>query len=145
MERSDWTLLVIAAAAPHSLDPVQLQKCLFLLGKNCPQVLTTPFYNFRPYNFGPFDSAVYLDAEHLETQGRIAISRPAWRNWGEYSITPAGIERVEWLRRTEVNALLWEYLCRLVEWARSLSFESLVRTIYQHYPEFRENSVFREG
>jgi hypothetical protein len=144
MERADWTLLTVAAARPYSLDPVQLQKCLFLLGKNCPAVLTAPFYNFQPYNFGPFDVAVYQDAERLEAQGRISIFRPQWRKWGEYSIAPAGMQRVERLRREELDTRIWDYLKRLVEWARSLSFESLVRTVYHHYPEFRANSVFRE-
>ena len=144
MERADWTLLAIDAAGARGLDPVQLQKCLFLLGRNCPQIPADNYYNFEPYNYGPFDIAVYQDAEGLARQGFISIQRPAWRKWGEYFITPPGAQRCQALRDAEVDPSVWQYLKRLVEWAQSLSFDGLITAIYQHYPEFRANSVFHD-
>jgi len=144
MERADWTLLVISTAAPNSLDPVQLQKSVFLLGKNCPQIVGDGFYNFQPYNFGPFDVRVYQDAEDLQVRGYVAIHRPQWRSWGEYATTAAGDERATRIFREDPTARsVSEYIHRLVPWVRGLSFETLIKTIYEHYPEFRENSVFR--
>jgi hypothetical protein len=143
MQRSDWTLLVIAAAAPNSLDPVQLQKSLFLLGKNCPQVVAHDFYNFQPYNYGPFDVRVYQDAEGLQLEGHVSINRPQWRSWGDYTITPAGKEAAARLLAEQPAQASWEYINKLVAWVRGLAFKTLVKTIYEHYPEFQQNSVFR--
>ena len=36
-----------------------------------------------------------------------------------------------------------EYISRVFQWVRALSFEQLVRAIYAQYPEMKENSVFR--
>jgi len=36
------------------------------------------------------------------------------------------------------------YLREVVPWAQSLSFNELVRAIYEAYPEPRANSVFRD-
>src|SRR5439155_6656754 len=53
--RSAWVLLALLAAEGHSLTPVQLQKCLFLLGSRRPKDVGRDFYHFRPYDYGPFD------------------------------------------------------------------------------------------
>jgi len=37
-----------------------------------------------------------------------------------------------------------DYLKRLVCWARSLSFEHLIRAVYEAYPETRVKSIFRD-
>ncbi len=144
MERIDWTLLVIDAAGSHGIDPVQLQKCLFLLGRNCPQIPAENYYHFQPYNYGPFDITIYQDAEMLQRQGFVSIQKTAWRKWAEYFVTPQGKERAQALKTNEVGPEVSGYLQRLVDWARGLSFEELIKTIYAHYPEFRANSVFRD-
>ena len=36
------------------------------------------------------------------------------------------------------------YIVKLATWIRCMKFSELVSTIYQHYSETRENSVFRE-
>ncbi|MEO6022952.1 MAG: hypothetical protein ABIP64_07525, partial [Burkholderiales bacterium] len=76
MEARDWTLLVLAKAG--ELQPVQLQKSLFLLGRNLNehQLATGNFYNFEAYDYGPFSSGIYADAEMLEQGKLIIIKRP---------------------------------------------------------------------
>lgn len=135
MRRSDWTLLVLAAADGDSLTPVQLQKCLFLLGENVD--VGTEYYAFAPYHYGPFDSAVYHDAETMAREGLVSITRGRVR---EFSATPAGVAQC---RSLGADAGTREYVRQLVHWARSLSFQEIVRAVYDRYPSMRENSIFR--
>src|SRR5437764_1032670 len=88
MNRADWNLLVLAAAGGESLSPVQYQKALFLVSRNLPEeVLGGPLYNFEPYNYGPFDPAVYHDAIRLVAQ-RLAVISKSPRGWTQYEATP---------------------------------------------------------
>lgn len=143
LKREDWTLLTLAAAEGQTLTPVQLQKCLFLLGKAKPEAVGNHFYNFTPYNYGPFDRQVYIDADRLAAEGLATITggSSSTGRWNEYAITPAGMTRVRDLQPKAGPA--WDYVRRVVEWARQLTFQQLVRAIYARYPEFRVNSVFQ--
>jgi hypothetical protein len=140
LKREEWALLAIAAAKGERLQPVQLQKVLFLLGKELPGAVGKDYYHFTPYNYGPFDSQAYADAEALAAEGLVSIERPC--RWAEYAATPAGLRRATELATD--NHPAWAYLQRVVEWARGLSFKALVRAIYAAYPEFRANSVFQD-
>jgi hypothetical protein len=143
MKREDWTLLVIAAAKRPGLSPVQLQKSLFLLGEELdPAELGDSFYEFAPYNYGPFDVAVYQDAERLADEGLVAITRTAERRWALYESTGDGAAKAKSLR-TEASSHAVEYLDRVVAWVQRLSFHDLVRAIYAQFPEYRANSVFQ--
>lgn len=142
MNRKDWTLLAIATAKTKGLSPVQLQKTLFLLGKEMSDaVARTGFYDFEPYHYGPFDRAVYTDAVQLAKGGEVEITQRAGENWNSYVATRDGEIRASWLAR-EVPAAV-AYLDRLVEWVQSQSFQGLVTAIYAKYPEMRANSVFQ--
>jgi len=81
MERADWALVVIDAAKPKSLEPVHLQKILFLLDKNLkPKHLKVDrFYRFRPYDYGPFCSDIYGDVEALAESGLVQATPAQWR------------------------------------------------------------------
>jgi uncharacterized protein len=140
MTRKDWTLLVIAAAGGHSLSPVQLQKALFLLGENLQ--LGAGFFHFTPYDYGPFDSAVYSEAEGLEREGLVRIETPPY-SYREYRATDEGRARAEALRPQLAEGVAG-YVDQVVTWVRSRSFNDLVRAIYQAYPKMKANSVFRE-
>lgn len=141
MNREDWTMLVIAAAGGKPLSPVQLQKCLFLLGKTFGDRIGTDYYEFVPYLYGPFDAQVYEDAKALSSKGYVALEPSASGRWIEYAATPAGMERAQTIK-TEVDGRIAEYVENLVGWAQRLSFQDLLRAIYQKFPEFKENSVF---
>ena len=138
--RTDWTLLAIDAADGAALSPVQLQKALFILGAEMPQSLGEGFYEFRPYNYGPFTGEIYTDAEQLADQGLVRITR---HRWNEYSITPEGQSQAV-LCRKRADSHATEYLKRVVAWARTLSFEDLLRSVYARYPKMREKSIFED-
>lgn len=138
----DWTLMAIASAK-RPLQPVQLQKSLFLLARNLSrEKLKTPvFYSFDAYDYGPFCSSVYSDSEALEAQGLVAIQRPPESRFKMYSIKEAGAERAADTRRVlDLDAL--KYLDTVVSFTQSLSFNQLVKSIYNAYPEMKANSVF---
>lgn len=143
MTRKDWTLLVIAAAG-GPVSPVQLQKILFLLSENLgPERLRVErFYDFQPYDYGPFDGEIYSDAESLEAEGLVTIEVPLNQRYREYCATPAGHELAQ-TYRLRLDAAVREYLTHVVTWVRSLSFNALVQAIYKKYPRMATNSVFR--
>lgn len=141
MNRKDWLLLVIAAADGQELTPAQLQKTAFLLAEKQRDAVSDDFYEFEPYHFGPFCLDVYRDAETLENQGLIAIHINRTGRWQEYRATVDGLNRAVVLKEsTNENAV--QFIQNLVVWARSLSFQELIKHIYQKYPDFRRNSVF---
>lgn len=146
IKRSDLALLVIAAATPRAIQPVQIQKALFLLGKNLPtdRLPVESPYEFRPYDYGPFSSTVYGDAEELAKDGLIEIGDSSWGRYKVYSATPAGADRARAIGESltpEVRA----YVQDLVKWVCSLSFRQLVREVYRLYPDMKVNSVFDEA
>src|SRR5215218_3201395 len=97
--KKDWTLLAIALAGGQPLSPVQLQKSVFLFGELLPdEALPEDFYEFVPYNYGPFCPEVYKDAETLAEEGLVQISSAAGHGYSQYSATPEGIAEGERLR-----------------------------------------------
>ena len=142
MERKTWTLLAIAAGGDSGLEPVELQKSLFLLGEYCREEVGEPFYEFEPWDYGPFDPAVYDDARELEGEGLVSIGRVPGRRWSDYRITRKGAERAEALK-SEVPARASKYLSAIVAWAKRLSFAELVTSIYARFPQYKANSIFQ--
>ncbi len=133
-----------AARAP--LQPVQLQKALFLLSKNVPRkVLGRAFYVFEPYDYGPFCKAIYDDAIALEISALAEIGRPVGMRFNTYAATPAGKSVAAKLREEllKENKDVVDYLDRVVTFVQSVSFSQLVGAIYKAYPEMRAKSVFR--
>jgi hypothetical protein len=145
MTPKDWTLLVIAEGGEHPIQPVQLQKALFLIGRNLHQQdLATPsFYLFSPYDYGPFCTSVYGDAEELESEGLVFISRPPETRFKTYLATEAGLQRAATLK-VGLSSRATTYLKRVVEFTQTHSFNELVSAIYKAYPEMKANSVFQE-
>lgn len=142
MDRENWTLLTLAAA-DTPLQPVQLQKSLFLLSRNVrSKVLGRNFYTFEPYDYGPFCKDIYGDTEILEAKNLAKITRPPVSRFNTYSVTPEGSAIADDLRQ-HLSAKVVDYLDRVVGFVQSVSFSQLVSAIYKAYPEMRKNSVFR--
>lgn len=144
MNPIDWTLIAIANAE-GDLEPVQLQKSLFLFGQQLKsrQLKTRSFYKFEPYDYGPFCSMVYSDAEELERAGLITIQRPPEARYKLYSATADGKKRAKELERelaTDVTA----YTREIIRFTQKLTFDELVSAIYKAYPKMKVNSVFQE-
>src|SRR5690348_6992526 len=115
LDKRDWLLLVIAAANGESLSPVQLQKVLFLIARNLEpdQLRCKSFYDFKPYDYGPFDSNIYRDAEQLQAEGDIVITAPSTRTYREYLATPAGLGRARSIKG-QLDATAQDFMQRAV-------------------------------
>jgi hypothetical protein len=123
---------------------VQLQKALFLLSRNLTpgQLQSQAFYEFEPYDYGPFCQQVYSDAEQLQVAEYVSVTRPDAQSYRQYAVTVAGANHAQTLRGQLPEAVR-EYLDQIVRWVRGLSFESLIQAIYAKYPDMKVNSVFR--
>lgn len=141
MERKDWTLLVINAAGPSGLSPVQLQKSLFLIGENLRSEVGESFYQFVPYNYGPFDPAVYADADRLILENLVKSVRVESKTWAYYVVTTEGEEKATELR-AQISPRAFKYITSVVDWVQRLSFAQLLSAIYAAYPKYKANSVF---
>jgi hypothetical protein len=145
MTRKDLTLLAIAFAAHKPLQPVQLQKSVFLICQNlsAPQLGIDRLYEFEPYDYGPFCSEVYRDADKLESEGLVTITRPPESDFKLYRATGDGVERAQELGRP-LSPEVRDYVKKAVGFTQGLSFNQLVSAIYRAYPNMRLNSVFQE-
>jgi hypothetical protein len=141
MDRKDWTLLALASANGEPLTPVQLQKSLFILGREMPEQVGEDFYEFSPYDYGPFCADVYADAGELAANDLAAVEPSPGTRWNTYRATEDGVARARNLSRSVPAPA--RYLSDVVGWARKLSFSALVRAVYAKYPEMKANSVFR--
>ena len=143
MTPPDWTLLVVDQAGDRSIEPVQLQKALFLLGRNLePEHLGGSFYRFSPYDYGPFCGDVYQDAEMLELRGLVSITRRPETRYKLYRVTASGRTAANAFR-SQLSARAADYLRKVVEFTQRVSFNQLIRAIYKAYPEMKANSVFQ--
>lgn len=143
LPRRTWVLLALDAAEQKSLTPVQLQKSLFILGMRRRHSLTGPFYNFRAYHYGPFDADVYRDSDALIEEGFVELHESRHATVRAYALSGAG-RNAALAAKDAVSNDLVHYLHDVVLWAQSLSFDELVRAIYDAYPEMRVNSLFRD-
>ncbi|MDE2748229.1 MAG: hypothetical protein OXI34_04630 [Chloroflexota bacterium] len=140
MKRADLLLKIIAAAEGEPLTPAQLQKVAFLLGMAYKDLLPDDYYEFQKYDYGPFCADVYRDAEALEREGKVYITINRRGGWREYAATVRGYKT----DLEDVPGDMSAFIKGKVTWARGLTFQQLVRAIYQDFPDFRENSVFQD-
>ena len=141
MDRQDFVLATLSPAHGATHSPVQVQKLFFLLDQNIPDLVGGPFFKFTPYNYGPFDRAVYDELEALAVQGYVELCSEG--SWKSYRLTAEGQERADDLF-SGLPDRVRDYITKASKYVRDLSFTQLVSAIYKAYPEMRENSVFQE-
>lgn len=142
--RQNLVLAALAAAPGASYAPVQVQKLFFLLDENIAASVGGRQFAFVPYDFGPFDAAVYHELEALQRAGFVNIARVG-PSAGErrYSLTPAGQTAGD-AALARLSDGVRSYIAKVSAWVRKLSFGELVGAIYKAYPAMRANSVFRD-
>lgn len=139
--RDEWLLLALAHRRGEVMTPVQIQKAMFLMAVEAKQLVGRGFYQFVPYNYGPFDANVYHDLDRLVARGLITSNSSENRNWKMYAVTATGLTEAARLKEA-ANKNGIQYLGKAVDWVSSMSFPQLVRAIYAKYPAFKANSVF---
>ena len=139
--RQEWLLLALAHRNGAPMTPAQIQKAMFLMSAEASALVGHEFYDFVPYNYGPFDARVYHDLDTMVQNGLVTSSHSPGRNWKVYAVTPFGLAEAAASRR-RANERGVRYLQNVVDWASSMSFPQLVRAIYAKYPQYKANSVF---
>jgi hypothetical protein len=139
----DKRCLVLAGMAPASgatYTPVQIQKLFFLIDRVIPHLVDGPMFDFRPYDYGPFDPEVYAVLTRLRTEGSVEIEESG--RVRRYRLTELGQEAGS----REFHSLApaaKDYIARASNFVRSLPFQHLVAAIYKAFPDMKANSVFQ--
>lgn len=141
MNRSEMLLAGLAAGGENATyTPVQVQKLFFLLDREAAHLLGGPHFAFEPYDYGPFDQTVYSGLEELSRRGLVQIQNAG--RYRVYGLSSDGFdEGHDALYKLPPIAI--RYVQNVAEWVRQLSFQQLVASIYNRYPEMKAKSVFR--
>ncbi len=140
MTRREIVLAALAPAEGKPHTPVQVQKLLFLIDRELGPFIEGPHFDFSPYNYGPFDKRVYGVIENLADDGLAVVREDG--SVRTFALTDAGqAEGTRILQDLSFEAR--DYIGRISEFVRQLTFSELVSAIYKKYPEMRVNSVFR--
>ena len=132
---------MLAGSASPELSPVQAQKLFFLIDQNAATLVNGPHFDFRPYDYGPFDSAVYSELDSLSNlHGLVEVRRDG--TYRTYRLTATGVARAEAVLAC-MSPTASGYIGKLKDWVKSLGFRDLVSAIYRDYPDMRVNSIFR--
>ena len=143
MTKEELVLAVLAAADGQALQPVQLQKAVFLLVRNIPaDIRGEADFDFSPYDYGPYDKAVYHQADNLALSGLVSVSTSSVGRYRLYAATLVGVQEGRRILTT-LPSNISEYIGNVVRWVCTLSFADLVKSIYEAYPEMKANSIFR--
>ena len=142
MNKDKFMLAAMSPAGTDFFTPVQVQKMFFLLDRNIFDEDEEGYFDFVPYDYGPFDVDVYIELEELEDEGLVEIQDlyPTLSP-KRYRLTDEGLRAGEELIK-EFEDYIQKYIRNVVEFVRSLSFAELVAAIYKAYPEMAENSTF---
>ncbi len=147
MERRDWLLLLVSfKGAPAGLDPIRLQKGMFLHAMESGRP-ADELYDFEAYNYGPMSKAVYRDLDALRLVGLVERIPVPGQTWSRYKATPSGIaharQKVDAAGPEERSAA--QGLFEVKQTIADKSFNSLLEDVYDRYPSYAERSVFRRS
>jgi len=123
------------------LSPVQVQKLFFILDREAPLLFDGPYFDFKPYDYGPFDVAVYSEIEKLNRDGLAKVEESC--PYRVYGLTDSGY-KIGLELAIKFSEEASNYIKAAGSFVQRLSFQQLVSAIYKKYPDMRSKSVFRE-
>jgi uncharacterized protein len=138
-------LFISFEGAPRGLDPVRLQKALFLFGQEVADLPDGQKYRFRPYNYGPMSSAIYDDIDELVADGLVEAVSVEGQSWSRYRPTERGVERgMQMLEAADTDERVGvQHLYDTKQTVTAMSFDELLEDVYERYPSFAARSVFK--
>jgi len=144
VQREDWPLLLIARDATHAdgpdtLDPVRIQKGMFLLSMRGPQ---RDLYAFRPYNWGPYSPELVSDLNSLVALGLLHTEQEPGRTWARYRPTERGAARAGAVAEA-VGGTTTRWMASVRRFLTTRSFTQLLSDIYDEYPTYATQSLFK--
>jgi uncharacterized protein YwgA len=143
MHARDRLLLFVALdGAPRGLDPVRLQKGMFLDAQES-GAQEDDKYEFIPYNYGPMSAQIYSDLKDLVSEGLIEAVPVKGQSWSRYVATDKGLQEGRELLGREPSDAVAQHLYRIKKDVASKTFKALLEDVYDKYPAYAEKSVFR--
>lgn len=145
MKPRERLLLFIALdGAPLGLDPIRLQKGMFLFAMDG---ATDPAeaYEFVPYNYGPMSAQIYRDLERLSKDDLVEAVTVEGQSWARYSTTEQGLIAARGLLDQEPSQTAAQRLYEIKVDVASHSFKEVLEDAYDRYPEIASKSVFRRA
>jgi hypothetical protein len=138
--REDLVLVLAdgAQGGDYALDPVRLMKACFITAMAAPEADWRSMFSFHAYDYGPFDSGVYVARDALISRSLLTSERPG--RYEQYSLTDSGRVRVAELE-DELDADHLAWLRRVGAWVASRSFSRLLDEVYARWPEYATNSI----
>ncbi len=121
---------------------MRLQKGLFLDAMTG-GADTGEAYAFVPYNYGPMSAQIYSDLEDLVSEGLVKEVPVQGQSWSRYMATEKGMQAGKALMSRQPSDQAAQRLYRIKEEVASKTFKSLLADVYDRYPEYAANSVFR--
>jgi uncharacterized protein YwgA len=142
--RERLLLFIALDGAPQGLDPIRLQKGMFLFamdeGTNPAET-----YQFVPYNYGPMSAQIYRDLELLSKEDLVEAAPVDGQSWARYSATEKGLAAARDLLGQEPSQAAAQRLYEIKVDVSSHSFQEVLEDVYDRYPEFASKSVFRRA
>ena len=88
MNKKEIILAAFAPALGAAHSPVQVQKLLFIIDKEISGLIGGPYFEFKPYDYGPFDKSLYDELGQLAYEGFVEMNQD--RGWRSCSLTVKG-------------------------------------------------------
>lgn len=142
--RERLLLFIALDGAPQGLDPIRLQKGMFLFAME-EGTDPTEAYQFVPYNYGPMSAQIYRDLEFLSKQDLVEAVAVDGQSWARYSATEQGLVAARDLLAQEPSQAAAQRLYEIKVDVSSHSFKEVLEDVYDRYPEFASKSVFRRA
>ena len=140
MNQHDLILAAFAAGGENaSYSPVHAQKLLFLIDPEAAHLVGGKHFNFVPYDYGPFDRAVYEGLDALAQAGLVEVHTAG--RYRKYFLTSEGYRRGAG-KLDDLEEGGRSFLTKVARWIRPMNFQQIVEAIYKKYPEMKERSIF---
>lgn len=139
-QRMMLSAMASADSADAAYTPVEMQKFFFLLDEEASHLIGGKQFSFEPYDYGPFDRAVYDELDFLEKMGLISIDRNG--KYKRYKLLESG-RHIGTDNLRQYDASCNKYMKSVANWLRASDFNTIVSSIYKAYPEMRSKSIFR--
>lgn len=141
MHRADWLLLFLTAGSGGPLDPVRVQKGMFLLAMDG-ALAAHERYAFEPYAYGPMSRQLYRDLRRLDHDALLVGLPVPGASWELVQLAPVGAARSATLRE-RASAQGLQAAASIRERISGLTFAELLELVYELHPEYAVRSVFR--
>jgi uncharacterized protein YwgA len=143
---SDWLLLLVAyKGAPDGLDPVRVQKAMFLFqADDAVSLRPGEQYDFVPYNYGPMSTGVYADLDLLVAEGLVSREPVRGQTWSRFHATGKGLLKAQEVAEQAItdNHAAAMRLYEIKQLVAKNTFNELVQYGYNRHPEMEERSIF---